>query len=527
MSENQPTQLIDKLLEPERYPHPVETVALHETHANWVLLAGEYAYKIKKPVNFGFLDFSSPEQRRFYCEEEIRLNRRLAPELYHRVVPITGSPTDPRPDGDGTAFEHAVLMTRFDPQECLDERLARGEVTRGELDRLAVDIARFHAEIPAASPSEEYGDLDALHRQVTENFTDSRERIDPEHRELLAEVEDMSHAAFEQLRERLERRRENGRVRECHGDLHLGNLVHYEGRVRAFDCIEFNPELRWVDTASETAFLLMDLAFRGRPDLAARWRNRYLEWSGDYDSVPTLGFFKAYRAMVRAKVALLAAEQKSVNDPAHTHQQTLAGNYLRTAWRALQADTGQILITHGLSGCGKSHIALGLTETLPALRLRSDVERKRLFGLDPLTESRSDLGGGIYTEEATRQTYERLATLATELARSGETVIVDATFLARGPRRRLREAAGDAGVPFTILNLQAPRPVLEERIRQRQAAGGDASEAGLAVLEEQLNKREPLAEEERLHCLDVDTRSEPDYLALAGRIRSHGRVYPT
>lgn len=525
MNEARQPELIEKLLEPARYPHPVESVALHETHANWVLLAGEYAYKIKKPVNFGFLDFSTLESRRFYCEEEIRLNRRLAPELYHRVVPITGSAGDPQPDGSGEAFEHAVLMTRFDPEQCLDKRLPRGEVTREELDLLASDIARFHAEIPPVEPGQDFGKPDILYRQMSENFTDSRERINADHRALLAEVEEMSHAAFDQLQQRLERRYRDGRVRECHGDLHLGNLVHHEGRVRAFDCIEFNPALRWVDTASETAFLLMDLEFRGRPDLSARWRNLYLEWSGDYDSVPTLGFFKAYRAMVRAKVALLAADQKPASDPDHESRQALAGDYVRTAWRALQADSGHILITHGLSGSGKSHLALGLAEALPGLRLRSDVERKRLFGLDPGADTGSQLGGGIYTPEATRRTYERLAEIAGELARAGETVMVDATFLARAPREQLHEAARRAGVPFTIIKLEAPRSVLEERIRRRAAAGNDPSEAGLRVLAEQMDKQESLAEDELRHCLHVDTQAPPDYPALAGKIRARGRQH--
>ena len=518
MTQSEQKTFIAALQEPARYPHPVSRVQLFETHANWILLAGDYGYKIKKPVDFGFLDFSSLAARKFFCEEEIRLNQRLAPELYLRVVPITGSYDDPQPDGEGEAIEHAVLMRRFDPEQRLDHCLARGEVQRDALDAFAADIARFHHDIPPADANTPYGAPQKLREQTHDNFVDVREQLPADDdRALLDRVEKASQQAFEALCNRLDARKADGHIRECHGDLHLGNLVFSEGRIRAFDCIEFNAELRWIDTASEIAFLLMDLRFRGRADLAARWRSFYLEWSGDYGCEPLLPFYEAYRAMVRARVAALtAAQQEGEEKDAEVER---ARSYLRCADAALQPRSGRIVITHGLSGSGKSRVAMALTEQLGALRLRSDVERKRLFGLDPLAQGDAGVGEGIYSAEFTDRTYQHLASRAAELAANGATVIVDATFLERDRRQQMRSAADDARVPVCILHVEAPLAILEERIRKRAATGGDASEADAEVLHHQLAQADPLSADERERVIAVDTSQDVDAAALAARIR--------
>lgn len=521
MTPQQQQTFIAALQQAERYPHPVSQIEHFETHANWILLAGDYAYKIKKPVHFGFLDFSTPAARKFYCEEEIRLNQRLAPELYLRVVPITGSYDDPQPDGKGEALEHAVLMRRFDPEQRLDHCLARDEVTRTDLDAFAADIAAFHRDLPQAGAEEPHGDAEQLFTQVCDNFVDARRHLPADAGALLDSIEARSRQSYQALSARLAARKRDGHIRECHGDLHLGNLVLNQGRIRAFDCIEFNADLRWIDTANEIAFLLMDLKFRGRPDLAARWRSAYLEWAGDYDCVPLLAFYEAYRAMVRAKVAALTAAQQEA-DQAEAEIER-AWRYLRYADDALQPRSGRILITHGLSGSGKSRIALALVEQLGALRLRSDVERKRLFGLDPLAKSSAGLNEGIYSADATDRTYRRLAEMAGELARYGETVIVDATFLERSARQQLAAAAEAADVPFSILHVDAPQAILEQRIRARAAGGGDASEADVSVLHRQLAHRDPLDADEGVQVITVDTSQPYDAEQLAARIREASR----
>lgn len=516
--------LIKALHDPASYPHPVSEVVLHETHANWVLLAGDYAYKIKKPVDLGFLDFSSLENRHFYCREEIRLNQRLAPDIYERVVGISGSPQAPRLDDDKAPFEYAVRMRRFDSDQCLDHLVDRGDVPPGAWDDFARDVARFHRDAPRASEGDGYGEPAQLWEQMNDNFRDIAPRLSTDDEKAqLSRIEAWAGDMFERLRPQLQARLKGGRVRECHGDLHCANLVLHQDRIQAFDCLEFNAGLRWIDIANEIAFLLMDLRYRGQPGLAARWRSHYLEWLGDYEAVPLLPLYEQYRAMVRCKVALLAAEQAD-DDPARAEEQRdAARRYLKVAADAMHRRDPWIVITHGLAGSGKSTVGLGVLEQFPALRLRSDVERKRLFGLDPLDTTDAGVGEGIYTRDATERTYARLAEQAGQLVAAGEAVLVDATFLDRRMRARLRETAEARGVPFTILHATAPQSVLEERIRRRRAAGRDASEADIEVLRAQIEHADPLTEEEQRHTVTVDTTEPVDYQALAGRIRATAR----
>ena len=518
---------IEALKNPDCYPHPVASVETIETHGNWILLAGDYAYKIKKPVDLGFMDFSTLEKRRFSCEEEIRLNCRLAPAIYHEVLGITGSPEAPRMSGEGEPFEYAVQMTRFDNEQRLDRCLARGELSAEALDRLAEDIAAFHADAPntvadtadTAEGNNRYGDPDALHEMSADNFRDCRRLLPEGDQALLSEVEALSEARFQQLAETLAARQQQGHVRECHGDLHLANLVFHEDRIQAFDCIEFNPDFRWIDTANEAAFLTMDLKYRGRPDLASRWLNAYLEASGDHQAVPLLGFFEAYRAMIRAKVTLIRASQHPGSEEA-TREEAAARAYIQLAHNSLETGRGRIIIMMGLSASGKSHIARQLVQALPALRLRSDVERKRLFGLDTLADTRAEIDSGIYTPEASRQTYQRLADLARLIASAGYTVIVDATFLQKPHRERFRQLAADNKLGFTILHTGAPLEVLEARIRQRQAHGTDPSEADITVLHAQRDEIEALSEAEASHSLTIDTTRPTDIKAVSRRIRA-------
>lgn len=520
MDHEQNRQLPDALLEPARYSHPVTGVDCIETHANWILLAGDYAYKIKKPVDFGFLDFSTLARRRFYCEEEVRLNRRLAPEIYHRVVPITGSPDAPELDGGGEPFEYAVRMARFDPEQCLDRLLDRDEPARDDWDAFASDVAAFHRDAEKAPPGSRFGDPGQLWRLVADNFRDAAAHLDGADGERLAELERHTRGMFDELHATIATRQKNGHVRECHGDLHSANLVRYQGRIRAFDCVEFNPDLRWIDTANDIAFLLMDLHYRRRPDLAARWRSRYLEWLGDYGAVPLLRFYESYRAMVRCKIALLTAAQQGSDDPRRREEREKAGRYLATAATLMNRPRPRIIITCGLSGSGKSTVGMGIVEQLLALRLRSDIERKRLFGLDPLARTQADIGEGIYSSDATERTYARLAELAGDLVQAGESVLVDASFLDRRMRTMLHRTARRHDVPFTILHTTAPGRILKERAARRRSHGRDVSEAGPDVISAQMETADPPGGNELEFTVEVDTSEPVDHAALAERIRA-------
>ncbi|BBL56590.1 AAA family ATPase [Methylomonas koyamae] len=495
--------LIQALRDPGRYPHPVSKVEVLETHISWVLLSGRYAYKIKKPVDLGFLDFSDLQKRRFFCDEELRLNRRLAPSLYLATVSIGG--TAERPEiGAGPAIEYAVKMRRFPVANTLDHLFGRHGLQPRHIDLLAQTVAGFHAALPAAAADSIYGTPAQVMAPARQNFRQLRALLESADLPMLDRLETACETEYAACAALIADRRQQGRIRECHGDLHLGNIVLLRGRPVPFDAIEFAPELRWIDTINDAAFLVMDLLQRGRGDLAYRFLNGYLESSGDYAGLGLLRFYLSYRAAVRAKVAGFRLAQ--TGDPA-AKCECLA--YLEQAVAGLARRKPVLILMHGLPGCGKSHVAQLLLERYGLIRLRSDVERKRLFGLSPLASSLSATGGGIYQADASRQTYGRLLELSRGLLADGFGVIVDAAFLQYDQRRPFRELAAQLGAGFALVAVRAEPATLRRRISERQAAGNDASEAGLEVLEHASRNLEPLQADEMSSCLQFDNDAEP------------------
>ncbi|MGD2137591.1 MAG: AAA family ATPase [Gammaproteobacteria bacterium] len=497
--------LLEALQVPGICAGPGETVRVLETHISWVILAGEYAWKLKKAVNFGFLDFSTLEKRRHYCEEELRLNRRFAPDLYLEVVPITGRAENPSLGGDGAVIEYAVKMRRF-PQEGLLSTIAGDkQLQAAQVDMIADLVAGMHGQVAVAGEDSAYGLPDDIHHWMGENFEQIRPHLHTAtQRQVPETLEKWCAREYQARHDDMVRRRANGFVRECHGDLHLGNLALIDGRIVPFDCIEFNPKLRWIDVMSEAAFLVMDLRERGYPGLAQRFLNTYLQHTGDYAGIRLLRYYLVYRALVRAKVAILRLAQVG-----STRDETAAWNeytgYMRLAAQYAKAPPPALVITHGLSGSGKSWYASRLVELLGALQLRSDSERKRLYGYDPDADTASGAHTGIYTAAASARTYTRLAELARDLISGGYPVIVDAAFLKFAERERFRRLAAELDVPFVLLHFEADRDILRRRIGARRAAGTDPSEADVSVLELQLDSREPLQAGERERMITVDT----------------------
>jgi aminoglycoside phosphotransferase family enzyme/predicted kinase len=499
--------LIASLRRPGCYPHAVAAVELLETHISWVLLAGEYAYKIKKPLNLGFLDFSTLELRRRCCLEELRLNRRFAPQLYLDCVAITGDAGSPAIGGSGPALEYAVRMRRF-PQEALAGRLlAAGTLQPRHLEAFAALLADFHRNAEAAPPGSSWGAPQAILDAALQNFEALPGQLTaPENAAAITALHAWTLREHQALRERMAQRQAEGAVRECHGDLHLDNIVLIDDALTPFDCIEFNAALRWNDVLSEIAFLAMDLHYRGAPGLASLFLNAYLERSGDYEGIHLLRFYLVYRALVRAKIVVLRAAQHRGDAAARTPLLQMAHDYLTLAQTLTRARQPALIITHGLSGSGKSRISGTLLETLGAIRLRSDVERKRLHGMAP--RNRHGATAGLYGDEATAATYRHLAGQARETLAAGYTTIVDAACLRQWQRDLLREVARTANVPCLSLAITAPEPVLRERIRQRRAADDDPSDADLQVLEHQLLTREALNPEELQVTIALDSGAQ-------------------
>ena len=506
---------------PEVFGHPTGTVEWIETHISWLLLAGDFVYKFKKPLKLDFLDFSTPALRRGACEEELRINRRTAPALYLGLVALTGTahslqlqPAEAAP----ADAEPAVRMRRFAQEALLSHLLEQQRLLPSHIDALAQQVAQFHASAAVATPQQGWGTaqaavapvqdcLAALQPLVAQAVPD----MGPALRQLAQWCASQGTALAPVFLQRLQ----SGRVRECHGDLHLANLVLIDGQPQLFDAIEFNPALRWIDCVADIAFLAMDLEARGRADLAWRFLNAWLEHTGDYAGLQVLQYYRVYRALVRARVAgmrLAQVEGEVVGDKRAASLREVR-RYLALALRFTEPRTVELWLAHGFSGAGKSTQSQALIAERGVVRVRADVERKRLFGLAPQASSAA-VPGGIYTAEASQRTHEALAQAARCALDAGFTVLVDATFLNPAMRQRFMALAAQAQVRCRILSFEAPLAVLRERVRSRQLAGGDASEASVQVLESQWAAAQPLSPAEEALTVRVDTTRPVDWSAL-------------
>ena len=496
-------ELIRKLLEPAAYPHGVHDLQVIETHISWVILTGEYAYKVKKPVTLGFLDFSSLEQRRFFCEEELRINRRTAPELYVDVVPI-GTKGEEVRVGVEPAIEYAVWMRQFPHEARLDRYLQSGLMGPGDIHALAAMIARFHRRLSPRKNFDPGFEVERAVKPARNNFR----HLDPatfndESLQQLAVIEAWTLQQAVALKPVFEARARHGFIRECHGDLHLENLLVQDGQFIPFDAIEFNHELRWIDTANDIAFLVMDLMARGCEDLAYSLLNAWLEETGDYDSLAVMRFYLVYRSMVRAVVTSIRQKQRSSQE--NDSFRINAAAYVELAVTLVDTPPPTLYLMHGFSGSGKSWISERLISKLPALRVRSDLERKRLANLSAEQNADERIESGLYSPGVTDRTYRALARFCEAGLRSGFDMIADATFLQYRHRDLFAGIAAASGAQLVILDCATPVPVLRDRIRQRLAENQDVSDANLAVLEHQLTHHDSLNEIEQALTVTIDS----------------------
>jgi uncharacterized protein len=489
-------------------------VRLVETHISWVLLADTLAYKLKKPVRLPFLDFTTLAARRRYCEEELRLNRRFAPSLYLDVAEVRDSPTGPSFGGDGPLLDVAVRMRRFPDGALWSEMLAAGRLLPRHIDSMAQRLSVFHRNV-AVAPGDSFFGSGAVHERVTRRLVEAIEAslTPPASTDLpWPALRAWLMQQLESLAPLWDQRRRDGHVRECHGDLHLANVLQLDDEPCAFDGIEFDDELRWIDVLDDMVFLAMDLLAHGQPALAYRFVNAYLEASGDYEGLPTLRFYMVCRALVRSQVMTLVDGQ-GVRSSAGVG----ASTYLAlAAVRSRNADA-RLAITHGLPGSGKTFASQALVEQAGAIRVRSDVERKRLFGLGALQSSRDQVPGGIYDSASTARTYARLHEVARVALLAGWPVVVDAAFLRRSERAQFAALAATLGMPFSIVDCRASMPLLRQRLAQRQALGRDASEADVGVLERLEAIMEPLDDRERTRAIVVEAAQPVEPTALAQR----------
>jgi uncharacterized protein len=464
---------------------PDEPPQVVQTHISTIILSGDCAYKLKKPVRLPFLDFSTLARRRFFCEEEWRLNRRTAPQLYLDVQPVTGRVDAPVIGGPGEPIDWLLRMRRFGREGEFRALALSGQLQPAHIDGLASHLAAFHQGLPPVALADVPA-RDAWHwaaASLDEIAADPQRPASCSPQDVAA-LRTALGRLFARHADLVAQRGASGLVREAHGDLHLGNIVLWQGQVLAFDAIEFDPALRRIDLMNDVAFTFMDLLALGLPALAWRFINAYIERTGDYEGLVLLQAFAAGRAIVRAKVALLSGGDAAA-----------FGLYWPLAVRLAQPlGTARLVLTMGLSGSGKSTVAQYLAEQLGAVRVRSDVERKRLHGLSSTERPHpgSALQASLYAREATERTYAHLGALAQTLLVAGVTVIVDAAFLRHDERAVLRELASRQGVPFVLVHCIAPEAVLKARIETRIQAGTDPSDATATVLALQQSVQEPL-----------------------------------
>ena len=501
------SELIASLLKPEVYPHPVESLKLIETHISWVILTGVYAYKIKKSLKLDFLDFSTLRKRRHYCEEELRLNRRMAPQIYLEVVPICGSEPSPEFGGRGRAIEYALKMHQFRQSAQLDKQLEAGLLNENDMRDLAATIAAYHRDAVVLDFA---GEEDAIH-EIREPQLDNFPPIKSVTDLLTARhIEAWTERSLKELEQTLVQRRKQGFVRECHGDLHLKNLVRLPSGIVAFDCVEFDAALRNIDVISDLAFLAMDLVAYARQDLAAILVNRYLESTGDYAGMSVFGLYFVYHCMIRAKVAAVRYGDDSDQ----------LKHYLGVAIRWIRRPLPIVLGMHGFTGSGKTWLSALLMSELPAIRVRSDIERKRQLAIAETASTESSPGGGAYTALARAEIYELMMEIIDSLLEAHFSVIADASFLLHKHRHLLAALAKRKGVSLVWIDASASNEELLRRLKFRKTIRDDASEAGPEVLEYQYGHTDCLTDAELEHTVVVRTDQQVDPGAVIKSIKS-------
>ncbi len=480
---------LESLLQPERYPETTTTVRHLQTHISHLFLTDQHVYKVKKEVDFGFLDFTSLEKRRYFCHEELRLNRRLSPDIYLGVVELRDDGAGGLSfSGEGAVLEYAVKMRRLPEERMLSRLLDERQVTVADVEMIATVVARFHAAAAHNAQIDSFGSLAAIRGNWLENLRQTApycgSTLLPADHQLIG---DWALTNLDHLAEQFERRVHDGFIRECHGDLHSENIC-LDGQVHIFDCIEFNERFRYSDTAADVAFLTMDLENNGRRDLAERFAAAYCEESGDAGLPAVLPFYLVNRAVIRGKVESFRLDDPAIPADEKRAAATRARCFFRLArgYVVRRRLPCSLLLTCGPTGCGKSAFAAELAFQLGLKQLQSDRERKLLAGV-PATERTAD----IYSEAWNQAVYERLAGLAAAELATGRSVLVDATFRRRLDRELFIRLAANLGVPLVIFGLSCPTKLVRQRLMQREQSGDSISDGTWLIYQQHMAAFEP------------------------------------
>ncbi len=497
---------IQGLLSPEAYPHTPKSVELRQTHISYVFLADDLVYKVKKPLDLGFLDFSTLEKRLHFCEEEVRLNRRLCDETYLDVVPVVGTSGGVRVEAEGEPIEYAVKMRRLPDEGMMTSLLENNAVTHNQVRQLAETIAKFHASSERSDEIDELGGFETVKVNWQENFdqtvavigrTISQEQFDDIRRFIDREVRES--ADLFRLRER------EGRIRDCHGDMRSDAVCFVDDGVCIYDCIEFNERFRYSDVASDIAFLAMDLEFRGHQAVSDELLGSYIGATEDSTLPLLLPFYKCYRAYVRGKVDGFQLDQPEIHEEQKRSVAEGARRYFDLAHRyATQVTPPTLVVMSGLTGTGKSHLANALAARLGTAVYSSDVVRKALLGLEATERRWEPFGAGIYNEETTEQTYDALLANAQSWLERSKPVILDASYLKRDERLAARQLATQTKARFRVIETAVDEETIRGRLAER-AEEKSVSDGRWEIYQGQTSAREAVNELPAEAHLSVDT----------------------
>jgi aminoglycoside phosphotransferase family enzyme/adenylate kinase family enzyme len=495
--------LIQEMMQPEFYPHPVkEPIQLMQTHISYVFLTGDYAYKVKKPVNFGFLDFSTLEARQHFCLEEIQMNQQNAPEIYLEVLPITQSDDQFELGGTGQTVEYVLKMREFPQDDLFISMFEQGRLTEAHMEELGRIVAQFHAKAQTNDYIRRFGEVSQVRQAIDENYEQTENYIGgPQTSQQFEETKQFTDAFFAKKQELFNSRIQNNKIRECHGDLHLRNICLWQDKIQLFDRIEFNEPFRFVDVMYDIAFAVMDLEARGQKDLGNAFLNTYIEQTGDWEGLQVLPLYLSRQAYVRAKVTSFLLDDPGVPEDAKKEATATAADYYRLAWQYTRQRKGQVILMSGLSGSGKTTVARHLARRLGAIHLRSDAVRKHLAGI-PLEQTG---GAEVYTSAMNQKTYDRLLELGIKLASIGFPVILDAKYDREAFRTEAIAQAQHNQLPVQIIYCTAPEDVLRDRLLSRTA---DVSDATANLLSQQQATAELFTDAEQPLVTTVDTTQD-------------------
>jgi len=504
MSNSALPALIQQMLKPEFYPHPVMMpIQLMQTHASYVLLTGEFVYKLKKPVNFGFLDYSTVANRQHFCIEEIRLNQRGAKELYLEVVSIAKLGHKYQLGNDGEIVDYAVKMVQFPQSTLLSNMFESGTMTIAQIEEMGIAVAQFHANAQTNEYISSFGTVAKIRQSIDDNYRQTekyigRAQTQPQFTETKAYTDRFLLEHSQLFLDRIA----GGFIRECHGDLHLRNICRWHDKTQLFDCIEFNEPFRFVDVMYDLAFAVMDLEARGGKDFANRFLNTYVEQTGDWEGLQVLPMYLSRQAYVRAKVTSFLLDDPTISSEDRIAAAQTAGDYYHQAWAYTRtASVGRLIMLSGLSGVGKSTLGKRIALAVGGVHLRSDAVRKHLGGIS--LSSKGD--DSLYTPEMTAKTYQRVLELASKLTAQGLTVILDAKYDRVSLRTAVADLAADRGIPLQMIHCTAPADVLRDRLARRT---GDIADATVDLLASQQAAWEDFTRAERDLTIVVDTTED-------------------